>query len=156
MRREVLRPIAGEAARIGARPHPSKFEEIRVEDRSGPSAPERGALVALAKHYLSQRRRRDALFPGTLFADPAWDVLLDLYLAGLENRRVSVSNACIAAAVPTTTALRWIGLLEEEGLVQRFDDPGDRRRAYLQLAPEAAISVGDWLLGTFGSEGPRR
>ncbi|WP_404335543.1 MarR family transcriptional regulator [Sphingomonas sp. MMS12-HWE2-04] len=124
-----------------------------MEDRKGTPAPNHGTLIALAKHYLAQRRQRDRYFPGTLFADPAWDVLLDLYVAGLENRRVSVSNVCLAAAVPTTTALRWIGLLEEEGLVQRFDDPGDRRRAYLQLAPHASNSVRDWLLNTFGSAG---
>jgi hypothetical protein len=65
-------------------------------------------LAALARRYLRHRRERERLLPD-LFADPAWDILLDLFAASIERRPVSVSSACVAAAVPPTTALRWIG-----------------------------------------------
>ena len=42
-------------------------------------------------------------------------MLLDLLAARLERERVSVSSLCIAAAVPPTTALRWIRTLTDKG-----------------------------------------
>jgi hypothetical protein len=83
---------------------------------------------------LRARRMRAQFFDGALFADPAWDMLLDLFAADLERRRVSVSSLCIAAAVPPTTALRWIGTLHDAGLFERQPDPADRRRAYIALS----------------------
>lgn len=80
------------------------------------------------------RRLRGQFFEGELFADPAWDMLLDLFASELERRRVSVSSLCIAAAVPPTTALRWIGTMHDAGLFERHADPSDRRRAYIALS----------------------
>lgn len=87
------------------------------------------------------RRLRDQHFPAELFADPAWDMLLDLYAARLEGRRVSVSSLCIAAAVPPTTALRWIGTMHEAELFGREPDPTDKRRAHITLTERAAAAI---------------
>lgn len=84
------------------------------------------------------RRLRDQHFASELFADPAWDMLLDLYAARLEGRRVSVSSLCIAAAVPPTTALRWIGTMHDADLFGREADPTDKRRAHITLTDRAA------------------
>ena len=83
---------------------------------------------------IRSRRLRAQFFASELFADPAWDMLLDLFAAGLERRLVSVSSLCIAAAVPPTTALRWIGTMHDAGLFERQADPSDRRRAYIGLS----------------------
>lgn len=91
------------------------------------------------------RRLRAQYFDGELFADPAWDMLLDLYAATLENQRVSVSSLCIAAAVPPTTALRWIGTMHEVGLFERHADPDDRRRAYIALSERGAAAMRAYL-----------
>lgn len=82
---------------------------------------------------IARRRKRDSFFKNGMFADPAWDILLDLYAAQLEHKSVTVSSACIAAAVPQTTALRWIERLTRYGLIERKHDPLDRRKAYLTL-----------------------
>jgi DNA-binding MarR family transcriptional regulator len=74
------------------------------------------------------------LFAPELFADPAWDMLLELYALHLEQKRVSVSSLCIAAYVPPTTALRWVAKLEEEGLATRMEDPRDGRRTWIELS----------------------
>lgn len=65
--------------------------------------------------------------------------------ARLEGRRVSKSSACIAAAVPGTTALRWIETLRERGLIVRASDPTDHRRVFVELAPEAADAMNGYL-----------
>lgn len=91
-----------------------------------------------AKNYYRKRRVREQMFGNSdLFADPAWDLLIDLFIAGEEGTQISVSSACIAAAVPGTTALRWINVLESRGYVSRFNDPLDARRINLSLSPTA-------------------
>ncbi|UUL82444.1 winged helix DNA-binding protein [Sphingomonas qomolangmaensis] len=87
------------------------------------------------------RRMREQFFERELFADPAWDMLLDLFAARLDRSRVSVSSLCIAAAVPPTTALRWIGTMREAGLFERQDDPFDRRRAFIGLTAKAMAGM---------------
>ncbi len=94
---------------------------------------------------IRSRRLRGQFFQGELFADPAWDMLLDLYAAELERRQVSVSSLCIAAAVPPTTALRWIGTLHDAGLFERKADPTDRRRAYIALSVKAIEGMRSYL-----------
>lgn len=79
------------------------------------------------------RRSRDYCFDPALFADPAWDMLLELYASHVEQRRISVSSLCVAAHVPATTALRWIAKLEQDGLAVRRDDPNDGRRSWIEL-----------------------
>ena len=86
------------------------------------------------------RRLREQTFDADLFADPAWDMLLDLMLARLEGRPVAVSSLCIAATVPPTTALRWIKRLTEEGYFVRTADPRDGRRVFIDLG-DAAVEA---------------
>ncbi|MFD1787619.1 winged helix DNA-binding protein [Sphingomonas floccifaciens] len=95
----------------------------------------------VVRDTIRSRRMRAAHFPPDLFADPAWDMLLDLFAAELEGRQVSVSSLCIAAHVPGTTALRWIGSMVEAGLFERYADPADRRRAFISLAPAARAGM---------------
>lgn len=89
------------------------------------------------RRMLRQRRMREQYFPADLFADPAWDMLLDLYAARLERQPVSVSSLCIAAAVPATTALRWIKTMTDAGLFLREADPLDGRRIFIALSEGA-------------------
>lgn len=89
------------------------------------------------RRMLRQRRMREQYFPADLFADPAWDMLLDLFAARLERQPVSVSSLCIAAAVPATTALRWIKTMTDAGLFIREADPHDGRRIFIALAEGA-------------------
>ncbi len=87
------------------------------------------------------RRLRCHYFRDELFADPAWDMLLDLMAARLEEERVAVSSLCIAAAVPPTTALRWIKTLTDQGLFVRVADPQDGRRVFIGLSDDAAAQL---------------
>jgi DNA-binding MarR family transcriptional regulator len=94
---------------------------------------------------LRARRLRDRFFGANLFADPAWDMLLDLAAARLENRQVAVSSLCIAAAVPPTTALRWIRTMSEAGLFERRADPEDGRRVFIAISDRAANAMSAYL-----------
>ena len=87
------------------------------------------------------RRLRAQYFPDELFADPAWDMLLDLLQAEIAQLRVPVSSLCIAAAVPATTALRWLKTMVSQGLFLRRADPHDGRRVFVELAPQASEAL---------------
>jgi DNA-binding MarR family transcriptional regulator len=112
-----------------------------------PVEPLRGSdPIALAVQLYRARRLRDSLLSGVLFAEPAWDILLDLYVAHHEGRDVSVSSACLAACVPPTTGLRWLGVLEQQGLIAREASPSDSRRVHVKLTAGAIDRMTDVLL----------
>jgi predicted transcriptional regulator len=90
------------------------------------------------REVIKIRRMRENHFEASMFADPAWDILLDLLAARLENKSVSVSSLCIAAAVPATTALRWITGMTENGMLLRRMDPKDARRVFIELSEDTA------------------
>lgn len=86
--------------------------------------------------YRDRRRRANIFADPTLFGEPAWDILLDLFIAAKERKRLPVTSACIGAAVPATTALRWLTVLEEKGLIVRENDSSDARRVFVRLSSE--------------------
>ena len=95
----------------------------------------------LIRRVIRQRQLRGRFFDAELFADPAWDILLDLTAARAEHLRVSVTSLCIASGVPPTTALRWIGQMTDAGLLLRVDDEADRRRAFIALSDKSADAM---------------
>lgn len=109
----------------------------RLRRQARPPLPE----ARLVRRILRQRQLRSRYFAGNLFADPAWDMLLDLTAARVEHARVSVSSLCIASGVPPTTALRWIAQMTEAGLFCREEDDTDRRRAFIALSDTAADAM---------------
>jgi hypothetical protein len=106
--------------------------------------------LARARAIYRARRHRAVIFEewGDLFADPAWDMLLDLFVADGTGKPVSISSACIGSCVPTTTGLRWVSLLERRGLLVRKPDPDDRRRSLVSLSEEARKKMQRWLQTT--------
>jgi hypothetical protein len=104
-----------------------------------PATPNR--LAALASSILSGRRQRETIFPTVPFSDPAWDMLLDMYVQHVAKRPISVSSLCSASSVPTTTALRWVGALVEQGLFVREADQRDGRRVLVRLTPDTIASI---------------
>lgn len=97
--------------------------------------------MEIARGRMSRKRH----FPAGLFADPAWDILLDLYISGERGRPVSVSSLCIAASVPPTTALRWIARMEDDGLLESVSDARDRRRRHVHLTASAKKAMEGFL-----------
>lgn len=102
---------------------------------------------------LRARRDREALFGEDMFADPAWDMLLELYAAELRGIRLATSSVCAASAAPMTTALRWIDLLETRGWVARVPDPGDARRVFIQLSGDGLRAMRSWLCSLHNRSG---
>ncbi len=130
------------ASEIEALLHPSELRHI--ERAALPPGPAPGS-AAHVRTLIRARRARAQYFLTDLFADPAWDILLDLFSARLEHKAVSVSSLCIAAAVPPTTALRWIKTMTDEGLLERKPDPADGRRIFIDLSDRATTAMEAYL-----------
>jgi DNA-binding MarR family transcriptional regulator len=121
----MLNP-AGEVSRPGP-------ADEQPEPATNDASLDTALLGVLAQEVLRDRRRRARHLPSRLLGEPAWDILLDLYGAACRGQTVSVSQACLAADAPASTALRWLHHLAAEGLVERWPDPNDARRHYIRL-----------------------
>lgn len=100
------------------------------------------SLGDLARKVYAVRRRRETI-PGTagLFGEPAWDIILDLFIAARESRRVSLASACAGAAAPEASALRWIAILERRGMIVADGPAHDR---HLKLSQDTYESLIDY------------
>lgn len=109
---------------------------LRLADGADTSADgqvDSDTLLTVARAAYNARRQRDQLFKSEIFGEPAWDILLDLLICRLEGRAATVTNACLGSAAAHTTALRYIRVLETEGLVERTSASHDKRLQYLHL-----------------------
>jgi DNA-binding MarR family transcriptional regulator len=131
---EVSR-IAATLARLSTGPAATP-RPVEIEHGELPDVP-----VETIRAIIRGRRLRSRYFSEELFADPAWDMLLDLLQAEISTLRVPVSSLCIAAAVPATTALRWLKTMTQEGLFVRRADPHDGRRVFVELAPHTSQAL---------------
>lgn len=129
----VAAAMIGEVERLEAR--------LRGLSQRLNGGPQKDPSASLVRSVVQARQARSAHFNQYLFADPAWDILLELFAIELEQRRVSVSKLCLSAGVPLTTALRWIDKLHEEGLLSREEDPYDGRRVWVSLSPAGSKAM---------------
>lgn len=102
-------------------------------------------LYALARAFTASRRRLTTHLDPSLFANPGLDILLFLFAEGVDGRTVTTNACCAAAGVPRTTALRWVKLLQDRGLIDGSDDVSDRRVTMLALSDRAREIIRAWL-----------
>lgn len=129
-----------------ARPSFGSLARAPFDNRNSDAGP-RGfdsGRAKLVRKLIRKRRQRDQHFPSDLFADPAWDMMLDLYAAHYERREISVSSLCIASAVPATTALRWIKTMVDDGRFVRVADPEDGRRIIVSLSDDTRSRLDEY------------
>lgn len=140
---DIRRILTGLGRDYGAAPSPDNPAAAAATTAANrPAKP--GERAQLARSILRHRRQRADHFPVDLFSDPAWDMLLDLYAADDEGADVPVSSLCVAAAVPQTTALRWINVLVNKGLAVRQETPGATRRVHIALSDKGRASLDDY------------
>ncbi len=163
-----LQALAMELAQLAERlagmssDDPAQDSDAALADRSlgyqAEAASDRRDVALPDAHHIrsliQMRRLRDRFFTTGLFADPAWDILLDLAASRLEGRSVSVSSLRIAAAVPPTTALRWIRMMTDQQLLVRRADSTDARRMFVDLADSAFDQLCGWFALVNGRGGP--
>ena len=112
----------------------AKHEQRRFSfDLQGPS----GSIRQRVADEIRARRHRERRFGDHLFSDPAWDILLALYLAELQGRSLSAAQVCIASRVPASTALRWISGLQRRGYLLQADNVADPQKANISISSKS-------------------
>lgn len=102
------------------------------EDRNVASAERR--LLGLAQRIYAARRKRDATLPKRIFGEPSWDILLDLFIAASSGHPVKISSVCVACALPAVTAMRWLTVLHDEGLIECLEDEDAGQISHVRLS----------------------
>ena len=117
--------------------------ELRsITDNSVDVVPSPATLQAIVRKVYSARRKVDEIFGMQGFSvSPAWDIMMDLYQALERGKPISVTSACIGAACPPTTALRWLQALESMHLIERSQDAFDKRRSVVTLTEGAKVKI---------------
>ena len=128
-----------EELQSGEQPLPEGRQNKSSPAQHQPYSPK--VLASFAAKMYRSRRQRDRLLPPSFFADPAWDMLLELFISKVEQKRISVTSLTIAAACPATTALRYLNLLEKTGFAFREDCELDLRVKYISLSDHGYWSM---------------
>jgi len=102
-------------------------------------------LGAVAERLYCERRRRDEHFPPGLFGEPAWDLLLALFVAREDGREMNLRQASEAAGVTPAAGRTLVAKLERVGLVVRQRSQCDRRRHSVFLTDRAIERLNDYL-----------
>jgi DNA-binding MarR family transcriptional regulator len=122
----TLAQLSGESAvPFSVTEHPPELDQADVSEET-------------VRWLIRARRARARYLSQELFAEPAWDILLDLLRAEIARHPVSVSSLCIASGVPATTALRYIKTMTQQGIIVRRRDPYDGRRIFVALTSEVS------------------
>lgn len=102
-------------------------------------------LDVVAEGLLQQRHARSRYLPPSLFHEPAWEILLSLFVAHHRGKTLNVKHLVEQVDAPVTTSQRWIDTLAHMKLIQRFTDVNDRRRIELSLSDTALSAVERYL-----------
>ncbi|SFP56295.1 hypothetical protein [Sphingomonas rubra] len=123
----------------------TRAEQIGYPETAVSSTRDQSARLAMVRTLLDQRRQRRDFLPEELFHEPAWDMLLALYLAWHEGRTMNVKTLVSNSEAPVTTSQRWIDHLAKLALVTRVVDPADRRRIEVTLSESGLQAIDAYL-----------
>jgi DNA-binding MarR family transcriptional regulator len=102
-------------------------------------------LARRARSIFGGRQLRTSFFSRSIFGEPAWDVLLVLYIMDASDARQTIGKLADWIKVPPTTVLRWVGYLEKERLVERQRHPTDRRVVFIRLVEKGRLALEAYL-----------
>ena len=79
----------------------------------------------MAKDLIRIRAMRKEAFPSEMFAEHAWDMLLQLFSALSDNEIVSESDLILRAGATTSFGRRWIMYLVKDSQIEARADCDD-------------------------------
>ena len=100
-------------------------------------------LIGRAKDYLHWGRLKSQTMDtgNGLFSDSCWNMCLDIYICGLKDERVTVSAIAHSSGIPMTTAMRYINVMAQQGLIQKTPNPADNRMIFVSASPDCMEKI---------------
>ncbi len=100
-------------------------------------------LIDRAEKYLHWGRLKSrSLDTGNgLFADSCWIMCLDIYVCDLKDERVTVSAIAHSSGIPMTTAMRYINVMAEQGLIVKTPNPADNRMVFVSASDDCRNKI---------------
>ena len=140
---EVSPPRSSDASRNAILEHIRSLLDLlqtvdSLEESDCDPTLDRLVLQFAAKRMIKARSIRSGALTPNLFGEPAWDMLLALYVA---DEPLMSKAVCLAAGVPLTTAMRWLYHLEQQRYIDRSPDDSDGRRCNVSLTPKGAAAT---------------
>lgn len=104
-------------------------------------------LRALAKRMLNDRLKREEFLPTSLFGEAGWDVMLILF-SGEPGTSDCAESLSSRIDLPLSTVMRWIAVLETEGLIEAMPQSSPSEREAVRLSEAGFGSVQAYLRAT--------
>jgi DNA repair protein RadC len=117
-----------------------------LRQEAEPHDEEAGARALRNAEAIVRRRivRREVVGSAELFGEPAWDMLLDLFIHEGRGQQLSMSSLCATAGIPASSAMKLAQRLCEAGILERTPDIFDGRRTLMKIAPDVAHRLRDY------------
>ncbi|MGB5483128.1 hypothetical protein [Parasphingorhabdus sp.] len=94
--------------------------------------------IDLAKSELRNQRQRHLYFLNShIFGDPAWELVLEAFIASSDNRCVALSDLSDDLRKPAPIVTRLAMILEAEGYVERCRSHNNRDLRCFKLTVDA-------------------
>lgn len=114
--------------------------------QSGPTYSPTNVNLARGAYAILQRRsRRYDEFSSVIFEETAWEMLLELYVRYHTGSSSTVAQLQRTSGNAPSTASRWLGHLEKQGLVVRQAHPVDSTTAFVELTDAAREALDRYL-----------
>ena len=94
-------------------------------------------LLTAARRIFELRRLRRRYFRRPIFGEPAWDILLVLYIDGPGCSPLSAGGICERLDWPPTITFRWLQYLKNEQLIIETASCNDPRVSEIDLSQQA-------------------
>lgn len=107
--------------------------------KSNLAPPREPTEIECARALLRQRRTRASTFGQAriLFHDPAWEIVLELFIAHEEGRAITSAALEQWVATSSTTLHRWLRAMEQEGVTACWPAPDPSDGIMVALTPGA-------------------
>lgn len=137
---ELARGLLVKLLTQGERPATTSSSAAPVEDVG------QRRIQSIARAIYQSRRKRNEHFGSALFSEPAWDMLLVLFIYGDRGDQMSVTKLAEFSESPLTTAIRWLDYLESQRLITRTQCPSDRRKFFVTLSEKGRSTLKNYFL----------
>src|SRR3546814_13230382 len=97
--------------------------------------------VGSAERRRTARRRllrRHIVGSRNYLGEPAWDMLIDIFIQHCAERKIATGDLCVSSALPLSTALRLVQRMCDDGLIRQIADTTAVSSQFLVFTPNLA------------------